>query len=770
MATNLPYEGTKRPAWADPNKSDIIPSVGVYKGLVKKIDTGTRSGRLYVYIEEFSTNSATDPLGWALVDYASPFMGRTQGPAATGPYNNIQNSFNNTSQTYGFFMTPPDIGNIVLCCFPDGSRQAGYWFACVNTSLSKNMVPSIGGLPLSKIDPVSIPQDYVSFLRPGQLYPVGEFNENDQKVFVSNWSSSVLRPLHVPQFARLIQQGLDTDINGRGVVSSSMQRDPISSVFGFSTPGRPQPDPANDPSLQQKLSSGDFNPNEFSVKNRVGGHSLTMDDGDIYAKNNLVKLRTSAGHQILMNDTDGFMYIANSSGTAWIELTKEGDVLVYGQRDLSIRTRGNLMMHSDNLIQMNARGSIQMKSAGLQIENQKTVINSESSIQTYSNKVSLVGKNNLDVISQQVGISAIGDIKLDAPLVSINEKGGAPAAGSEQAVSKGPKKINQYRLPDTTFVQDSGWTIKENSLQSINYKIPTHEPYVRGSVADLVKEQEEIASQSLGASADRNVNGNPVSPLVSTGSTPGLDNAKNLGLDPQNAAPASAFISQPDLGEGVGNLNNTQLRAYMAQVGFNQSNAQYDIESATGLLGKYQLGVAALTELGYLKQGTEQTSEALNNPFNWTGLDGVFSATDFKTNGPTQEAAMFNFTKNNYAKLENLGLINQSTLSDEISGLLSASHVSSPDIVDKWVKTGDNTFSVTETVSNTTGTTTTGGGTTNRTADGTTTRQEPTNTRTVTKTLTVDTKTLESYYNQGRYSQTQLNIITASDNSKKIFS
>ena len=723
MTTSLPYEGTKRPAWADPNKAEIQKTTAIYKGLVKKVDTGTRSGRLYVYIENFSTNTATDPLGWVLVDYASPFMGKTLGPAFNGAALNTQNDFSNTSQSYGFFMTPPDVGNIVLCCFPDGDRKQGYWFACVNPNLSKNMIPSIGGLPLDKIDPVSIPPSLQSALRPGGIYPVGEFNENTNRVFASNWASAALRPLHIPQFVRLFLQGLDTDANGRGVISSSIQRDPVSSVFGFNTPGRPTNDPANDPALQQKLNSGDFDPQEFVARNRVGGHSLTMDDGDIYGKNNLVKLRTAAGHQLFMNDTDGFMYIANSNGTAWVELTKEGDILVYGARDLSIRTRGNLMMHSDSLIQMNARGPIQMKSAALQVENQATIINSEQAFQAYTNSASIVGKSGVNVVGRKVGITGLGGVSIDGALVALNSGSLGSASSS---LARGPSALTQYRMPDTTFVPQQGWTATDGLLQSINYRVPTHEPYVRGNIAAIVEQQQNIVSETL-ANTETDVDGNTLNPVRSVSLTPGIDSAESLGITANKAATASYFISQPDPGRGLGALDNTQLRAYFAQTGFTESGSRYNTENTFGYQGKYQLGAAALADLGYVKPGTQQSSEALNNPNNWTGKNGVNSALEFRLNGPVQEIAMYEYTKNNYASLQNLGLVEANTPPDQIVGLLSASHLSGTGNVNTWAKTGRD-FSD---------------------AYGT---------------------TIGSYYNQGKYSQTQTSLLAQSDASKQLVS
>lgn len=716
-----PYQsGNKTPAWADSDKNIFTASTGIYKGLVKKIDTGTRSGRLYVYIEELSTATTNDPTGWVLVDYASPFMGKTLGPDQQTPNRIIQNNLQFTQQTYGFFMTPPDVGNIVLCCFPGGDTQSGYWFACVNPNLSKGMMPSIGGLPLNRVDPESVPPSLQSVLRPGQLYPVGEFNENDSAAFNSNWASRNLRPLHTPQFIRYYLQGLDTDANGRGVISSSVQRDPISTVFGFSTPGRPVNDPAGNPDLAQQLSTGEIDPASFEVRNRVGGHSLTMDDGDLYGKNNLVKLRTAAGHQILMNDTPGeeFMYIANSNGTAWIELTKEGDVLVYGQRDLSIRTRGNLMMHSDSFIQMNARGPIQMKSAALQVENQATIINSEQAFLAHTNSASVVGKSGVNLIGQKMSISGTGGVSIDGALVQIN-------SGRPGQPGSPPDKLNQYQMPDTTFVQGQGWTATDGLLRSINYRVPTHEPYVRGNIAALVEEQQRINTELQSAGLNRTVDGNLENPIKLVNLTPGVDAAEILGLASNSAAPASTFIKQVIQPRDLGELNNIELSSYFAQMGFTQSSSTYNIEGTDGYLGKYQLSPTSLINLGYLKPTTPRTSDGVNNPNNWTGKNGVNSATEFKLNVPIQETVMYEFTQRNYADLQNIGLIDQNTTKEQIAGLLSASHFAGPEQVAVWArKNASPVVGYSDAISN--------------------------------------------YYNQGRYSQTQVSVIEKSLDSKQI--
>jgi hypothetical protein len=144
------------------------------------------------------------------------------------------------------------------------------------------MTPAIGSVELSYISQESISESGLGpYLLPGKFYPVAETVESADVYGKSSFLPNLQKPLHIPQTIRLIVQGLDSD-NVRGAISSSSQRDPVSTVFGFSTPGRPfgNQDPATDPNIAQKLVSGEFNPATYNVTTRVGGHSLVMDDGD----------------------------------------------------------------------------------------------------------------------------------------------------------------------------------------------------------------------------------------------------------------------------------------------------------------------------------------------------------------------------------------------------------------------------------------------------------------------------------------------------------
>lgn len=151
--------------------------------------------------------------------------------------------------------------------------------------------------------------------------------------------------------------------------------------------------------------------------------------------------------------------------------------------------------------------------------------------------------------------------------------------------------------------------------------------------------------------------------------------------------------------------------------------ANYNSIDNNGNLGKYGFSPQQLINLGYVKPTTARTLAGVENPNNWSGLNGVNSATEFRLNGPIQELAMYDITRQNYSQLQNAGLIDADTTKSEIAGLLNACHRSSVEEVTEWARTG-------------------------RDLSG--------------------TNRLSIFYNQGQYSQTQVSLLEVSDASKEV--
>ena len=660
--------GTRSPSIIQRTGSEMPEQTGIFVGVVKQIDTTTRTGRLWVYITQMGGPDPNNPTNWKLVSYASPFFGQTTGPQGAAEFKEAtlnQNVFGLTSQSYGFHMIPPDIENKVLCCFTPGTTE-GFWFACLNKSASIYMTPALGSIEYRYIDPISIPPSLPP-LNPRKKYPVGDWNENLSKGYTAP-TKDVLKPLHVFKTIQLFNQGLDED-EVRGTITSSSQRDPVSSVFGFSTPGRP---------ISRQDSAFTDDRSAEPVTTRVGGHSLVMDDGDSTGGNNLVRLKTSAGHQILMHDTEGLIYISNSTGTAWVELTKGGDVLIYGANDLSVRTGGNLMMHSDKSINFFAADSIKMASG-------KTIaMETKEIFQTAMLRMSIFGKkiqarsaSTLDLASvSSLSIRSGGKLAINGSGIALNGSGSAPNI-------QNPPPIQKFSLPDVQAQQYQlarKYTVVPGKLVSINYKVPTHEPYFRQGLKQAIEELIAVSD-----TYEIDVNGDPISPPVIEDPL-GPSSAENIEL--YDAAPTAAFLDQPEPEGPIGELDSTEIRALTAQLGYTESRGDYEKVEPTGFVGKYQFSVDDLENLGYVKEGLENNIDSITNPNNWVNKDNITNLEDFLQSKELQEQAMFNLIKNNYATLQSTGAIVKSMTKDVISGLLSVAHLAGAMAATTWYKTG----------------------------------------------------------------------------------
>jgi len=158
--------------------------------------------------------------------------------------------------------------------------------------------------------------------------PVTNINTNNKDVADSSEYLTAPKPVHSYSATIMFQQGILRD-PVRGPISSSSQRESPSRVgWGVSTPGRPIYEGGfDDTSIADNLKAD--NSKQLRVVSRRGGHSIVMDDGDIIGRDQLVRIRTALGHQILMSDDGQTLMILHSNGQSYIELGKEGTVDIY---------------------------------------------------------------------------------------------------------------------------------------------------------------------------------------------------------------------------------------------------------------------------------------------------------------------------------------------------------------------------------------------------------------------------------------------------------
>lgn len=475
-------QGSKVPQWAS---RESVPGIkldtSVYVGVVKNNVDAIRSGRLQVWIPDFSATQTeatneNDPVFWRTVSYASPFFGTTFQPIESSV-----NMFETNKQTYGMWAVPPDIGVEVLCTFVNGDPNRGYWFACVPNVLSHTMVPALGtayGANTALVSDEIRPSILADTNIPPQTLPVVEFNENEPGSYNSTFFENS-KPIHEFQANVLFKQGLDRD-KIRGAISSSSQRESPSKVFGISTPGRPLGnDPADDPDFLNKLASGEINEVDYAVRSRKGGHSFVMDDGDLIGKDQLIRLRTAGGHQLMMNDTEKIIYLANSGGSVWMEFTESGHVHLYSAGGYNLHTEGDFNVHAGKNVNIQAEQSINFAATN-EINAASTKINMSGSTSTYifGGQLAIGSDATTTIGAGKLIVGVDGAISIDGATIDLNSKS---ASNKMQAGS-----IRKFKHADVGYDEEKRlWVEIPDAASSISTVLPQHEPWTRSGATQI---------------------------------------------------------------------------------------------------------------------------------------------------------------------------------------------------------------------------------------------------------------------------------------------
>lgn len=335
--------------------------------VIKHLDSGRMGTLLVNLIKETEASDAQGEESQAVqARYLSPFYGTTGKQVLKN-----NKDFNSTQQSYGFWMVPPDVGTTVLVIFVEGATKECYWIGCVQDEFINMQVPGVA--PATDVRwKDDEPGDIT-----GSRLPTGEINTALEDNKANSNPTAIKRPYHPHQAAFLKEQGLLDDWV-RGTTTSSARRDLPSMVFGVSSPG---PFDINGP----KAKYGPRNDNVMRPHVRLGGTSLVMDDGDETMRrakpawegppeysaenktnipqNELFRIRTRTGHQILLHNSEDLIYIGNSRGTSWIEMTSNGKIDIYAQDSVSIHTENDFNLKAGRDINFEAGNDINLVAA-----------------------------------------------------------------------------------------------------------------------------------------------------------------------------------------------------------------------------------------------------------------------------------------------------------------------------------------------------------------------------------------------------------------------
>jgi len=381
-----------------PGQRRLITNPGPYEAIVVSHLDPKRMGTLQVeLLKNSSSGNQPERSGQIVtVKYMSPFAGVTPINATTA-----NDDFQGTQKSYGMWMIPPSPGTRVLVMFAEGNIARGYWIGCIPDTYMNWMTP----------DPWSGSE--FNTTDTSRKLPVGEFNKRLNTGVGAN-PSRYTKPTNTDFYTILARQGLVED-DVRGPANSSSRRDLPSNVFGVSTPG---PRDKRDGAPRSSVGTQENAATAFT--SILGGSSFVMDDGDeryirnSYASQDLmqytdvvadptattgiktipkgecIRLRTRTGHQILLHNSEDLIYIANATGSSWIEMTANGKIDIYAQDSVSVRTQNDLNVSSDRDINMTAARDINFNAG----RDYKLTVSNNSDVKIGVDHKLDVGSNN----------------------------------------------------------------------------------------------------------------------------------------------------------------------------------------------------------------------------------------------------------------------------------------------------------------------------------------------------------------------------------------
>jgi Type VI secretion system/phage-baseplate injector OB domain len=510
------------------------PNKGIGSGpyLAKVVDhlDGSFMGDLEVTILRDQGNEIGEDTQTYTVRCAQPFFGYTgfefQGNnSAANTTSNTSggnqqkattaDAYNDTQKSYGMWFVPPDVGVTVIVIFINGDPSQGYWIGCVPARFSNHMVPAIGGS--TEVDMDDTDKKKYNTKQP---LPVAEINRRINGEDAKLDPEKIKKPLH-PMAEHFLESGLLED-DTRGVTTTTSRRSVPNSVYGILTPGPLDRRPGAKKGVVGKRS--DQTPNPVPVS-RLGGTQFVMDDGDDryqrkkppggpnaggveYADvlkgetgqpdipyNEYFRVRTRTGHQLLMHNSEDLIYISNSRGTAWIELTSNGKIDIYCQDSISIHSEADFNFHADRDINLEAGRNINLKSIGANIHmeafaNLETISNADTKISVGANYNLLVGaetrissNSNLQVntngstfisSSSQIHLGSGDEIFQTGSKIHLNDIVAAQPASNADFVTP----YDTHDNPSTST--QAGWNpakYQTGLTKSIMKRIPMHEPW-----------------------------------------------------------------------------------------------------------------------------------------------------------------------------------------------------------------------------------------------------------------------------------------------------
>jgi hypothetical protein len=332
-------------------------------GIVEDTNDPAQMGRVKVYCPSIDNeNHVVADLPWTI--YASTYGGTIKNMKA-GPDGDV--SYGPTS--YGIWGIPKQ-GATVLVQFINGNPNFRVWTHCLYPAMSNRGLPGGRGADITKTDK-----------------PNGPFTDSyeDLQPAKRNQATAGLDGKHYftrGGYERQIAQAL-TDKDG----SDGYGKNP------------------------NKTDPKELDPQGYCIVT-PGHHYISMQDSPDFCR---VRIKTTTGHQIILDDTNERIYVSTNKGASWFEMDTDGHIHFFGSKSISFNTDADFNVTAAN-INLAASGAINITGSDVANITSGTSINLKS------------GCSTIITAGDHVEFGAAGKIMMKGTQIHLNTAGTTAAA------------------------------------------------------------------------------------------------------------------------------------------------------------------------------------------------------------------------------------------------------------------------------------------------------------------------------------------------------
>lgn len=285
--------------------------LGLTMGVVKNNADPAHHGRLQVFCPALdSEDFKVEDLPWAL--QITPFGGVTAKPIVGREGLEVPGL-----SAYGLWAIPKNGAQVLIGCL-DGNPEMRFWLGCAYMPEYNRTIPSyIDGLKTELDDSGLYPQQEVEMVKLN-LQDAGLYETDDHFKTRGGWERSISHP------------------------SNKNKEKPTDNGY------------APNPKEEEKADS------QTVAMRTHGGHYMLFSDVDEYCR---IRFKTTAGNQVIFDDTNERIYMSTAKGRNWIELDEtNGRIYVFSDSKVNIRARNDINLFSDENINIVAKNRVNIQS------------------------------------------------------------------------------------------------------------------------------------------------------------------------------------------------------------------------------------------------------------------------------------------------------------------------------------------------------------------------------------------------------------------------